>query len=162
MIKNVRCTTPIFFSRLQYGIELFGHTTKGYMKELQVLQSKAIKVLYKKEFRTPTKELHKEFKILLVKDVQKLNTLKFVFKQRKGEAPEAFNNYFTENNAIHSHQTRQANNLHSTKPKTRFGKKSIKYYGPNVWNALNLSARQTDITLKCFARNLKKIILESY
>ena len=81
-----------FFSRLQYGIELFGHTTKGYMKELQVLQSKAIKVLYKKEFRTPTKELHKEFKILLVKDVQKLNTLKFVFKQRKGEAPEAFNN----------------------------------------------------------------------
>ena len=148
-------------SRLQYGIELFGHTSKGQMKELQVLQSKAIKVLYKKDFRTPTKQLHKDCKILLVKDVQKINTLKFVFKQRRGEAPEAFNNYFTENNAIHGHNTRNSKNLHPTKPKTSYGKKGIKYHGAILWNSINLRLRQID-TLKCFARNMKESLLEEY
>ena len=151
-----------FFSRLQYGIELFGHTSKGQMKELQVIQNRALKALYKKDFRTPTKELHKSCKIILVKDIQQLNILKFVFKQRKGEAPEAFKNYFTENSAIHRHETRQANNLHPTKPKTGFGKKSIKYYGANLWNALTKNARKTDVTLKCFSKNLKEMLLEGY
>ena len=150
-----------FFSRLQYGIELFGHTSKGQMKELQVLQSKAIKVLYRKDFRTPTKQLHKDCNILLVKDIQTLNILKFVFKQRIGKAPEAFNNYFTENNAIHGHNTRISNNLHPTKPKTSYGKKGIKYHGAILWNSTNMRLRQLD-TLKCFARNMKKSLLEGY
>ena len=150
-----------FFSRLQYGIELFGHTTKGHMKELQVLQNKAIKVLYKKEFRTPTKQLHKDCKILLVKDIQNLNILKFVYKQRKGDAPEAFNNYFTENNTLHQHNTRIANNLHPTKPKTSYGKKSIKHHGAILWNSINMKMRQIE-TLKCFAKNMKEKLLEGY
>ena len=151
-----------FFSRLQYGIELFGHTSKGHMKELQVLQNRALKVLYKKDFLTPTKELHKNCKVIMVKDIQNLNILKFVFKQRKGEAPEAFENYFTENNAIHNHQTRQAGNLHPNKPKTRYGNKSIKYYGANLWNSLSMKARSTDVTLKCFAKKIKESLLEGY
>ena len=151
-----------FFSRLQYGIELFGHTGKGQIKELQVLQNRALKSLYKKDFRTPTKNLHKTCKIILVKDIHNLNILKFVFKQQKGEAPEAFENYFTENNLIRGHNTRQASNLHTTKPKTRFGKKSIKYNGANLWNALDMSARDTGLTLKTLAKNLKEAFLEGY
>ena len=150
-----------FYSRLQYGIELYGHSDKGLMKELQVLQNKALKVLHNKDFLTPTKALHKELKVILVKDIQHQNILKFVWKQRNGDTPEAFTSYFTENNNIHGHNTRQAKNLHPIKAKTRFGKKSIKYYGANLWNSIDDETRTAE-TLKSFAHKVKEKYLEGY
>ncbi len=56
------------YSQVTNGIEVFDATTKANISKLQGIQNKSIKVLYKKEWSTPTKDLHKELKLLQVVD----------------------------------------------------------------------------------------------
>ena len=149
------------YSTIQYGIEVYSQGNKGGMKKIQIKQNRALKVLYKKDFLTPTLELHREAKVLLVNDIAKLNILKFVYKQRHGETPDAFRNYYIENMFIHAHNTRQAKNLHITTNKNKFGRKSLKYRGAVYWNETEGEIREAK-SIKCFAKNIKNNIIEEY
>ena len=42
--------------------------------------------------------------------------------------------YFTLNRAVHSHSTRNCNSLHVSSVQSTFGKRSIKFKGPMLWN----------------------------
>ena len=84
-----------FYSRIQYGCEIYTTAPNKKLKSIQVKQNRALKVLFRKDFYTPTTQLHKELKIPLVKDIGKLNALKLVHKVMTNQAPEAFDNYFT-------------------------------------------------------------------
>ena len=147
-------------SRIQYGIEIYSTANTKLIKSVQTLQNRALKVLFNKDYLTPTTQLHKELKTLLVRDIAKLNTLKFVHNQRSGTAPEVFNNYYKPNSEVRTRCTRQDNNLHCIKasPTTR---KSIKYRGAVQWNAIPKEIRQA-LTTKAFAQNYKKLTINNY
>ena len=148
-------------SRIQYGIELFSMTNNPALKKLQIKQNRALKALYNKEYRTPTIELHKETKTLLIRDLAKLNIAKFVYKQRNNETPTAFKNYYTENRTIHPHNTRHACDLHTHTKKGTYGRKTIKYRGAICWNNIQPKIRKSK-TVKVFARQVKKDFIENY
>ena len=150
-----------FYSSLQYGIEVYSQGTNKNLKKLQVKQNRALKILHHKDFLTPTIELHRDCKMLLVKDTAKLNTVKFVYKQRNGQAPDAFRNYYIENMFVHQHNTRQAKNLHVPQQRNTYGHKSAKYRGAVWWNEIKSSVREAG-TIKTFSKNVKKSILDSY
>ena len=99
--------------------------------------------------------------MLLVKDTAKLNTVKFVYKQRNGQAPDAFRNYYIENMFVHQHNTRQAKNLHVPQQRNTYGHKSAKYRGAVWWNEMKSSVREAG-TIKTFSKNVKTSILDSY
>ena len=80
------------YSRIQYGIEMYGTSSKTLMKKVQTKQNKAIKVLHNKNFFTPTTTLHKELNYPLVNHIEKINVSKFVHKQRNNKTPQIFNN----------------------------------------------------------------------
>ena len=119
------------------------------MNSVQTKQNRALKVLFNKDYLTPTKEMHKDLGLLLVNDIAKSNILKFVYKQRHNETPEAFNEYFIQVNQVHNVNTRQQNNLYITKPNTNFGRKSIKIRGAQLWNSVSKDIRDTK-TIKTF------------
>ena len=148
------------FSRIQYGIELFSSSKKKDLKQVQTKQNRALKVLFNKEHRTPTRELHKELNLLQVQDIGQVNILKFVHKQRLGDTPEAFNNYFTEVNEHHNINTRQAKNLHVPR-ENNWGMKSMKYRGAVLWNKTDNEIRDCKTT-KTFAGKVKKLIINTY
>ena len=148
------------YSRIQYGIELYGSACQKSLKKIQIKQNRALKVLFNKEFRTPTVEMHKDLKLLMVKDIAKVNTLKFVHQQRNNALPEAFDNFYTEVCQHHERETRQKHNLHISK-ETALGKISTKYRGAVLWNSISKKIRNCKTT-KCFASNLKNAIIESY
>ena len=148
------------YSRIQYGIELYGSACQKSLKKIQIKQNRALKVLFNKEFRTPTTEMHKELKILLVKDIAKVNLLKFVHQQRNDALPDAFQNYFSEVCHHHNRDTRQKHNLHVNR-ESAIGKKSTKYRGAIQWNSISKDIRNCETT-KCFAMNLKSSIIEQY
>ena len=150
-----------FYSALQYGIEVYSQGANKNIKKLQVKQNRALKILHNKDFLTPTIELHRDCKLLLVNDIAKLNTVKFVYKQRNGQAPEAFRNYYIENMFVHQHSTRQAKNIHVTQHRNTYGHKSVKYRGAIWWNQINSSIREAG-TIKTFAKNTKKSFIDSY
>ena len=129
-------------------------------EKIQIKQNRALKVLFNKEFRTPTIELHKELQLLMVKDIAKVNLLKFVHQQRNNTLPEAFDNYYSKVCHHHSRDTRQKHNLHVNREST-LGKKSTKHRGAVQWNLIKKEIRNCQTT-KCFAHNLKKAIIESY
>ena len=131
------------------------------MKSVQTKQNRALKVLFNKDYLTPTKEMHKDLGLLLVNDIAKSNILKFVYKQRHNETPEAFNEYFIQVNQVHNVNTRQQNNLHITKPNTNFGRKSIKIRGAQLWNSVSKDIRDTK-TIKTFSQKFKKTTIAKY
>ena len=147
------------YSRIQYGIEVYSSAKEGLIKRVQVKQNKALKILYNKSFLTPTIEMHKEQKVLLVKDIAKLNILKFVFKQRNEITPEIFSNYFRENQCIHYHNTRQSGNIHI--PSTGVNNRSIKHRGAKQWNSIPKEFRQIG-NIKAFARAVKNSLISKY
>ena len=154
------CYYAYFYSRINYGIELYSQCTSKLLKRIQVKQNNALKVLYKRDYFTPTNELHKDMDLLKVKDIANQKILKFVHKQQKGDTPEAFSNYFPAVNTIHEVNTRQKENLLVPRGSI-FAKKSMKYRGPVLWNNVNTDIQENESS-KTFAKQIKKVILDSY
>ena len=148
------------YSRIQYGIEVYGSACQKSLKKIQIKQSRALKVIFNKDSRTPTTELHSDLKLLLVKDIAKVNLLKFVYQQRNDKLPDAFENYYSEVGQHHIRNTRQKHDLHINREST-LGKKSTKHRGAVLWNSISKKIRECETT-KCFSKHLKDAILESY
>ena len=110
-----------FLSKLNYGIELFGSANANLLHKLQVKQNRALKILFNKDYYTPTTKLHLDLKVLKVSDAYKYSISKFVYKQQANLLPCIFDNQFTRVGVTHDHATRQQellkieNTTHKTK-----------------------------------------------
>ncbi len=82
------------YSRIQYGIEVYGHTSSQNLKQLQIVQNWTLKILFNRDLYEPTNMLHSDFSILKVSDICLKNTLLFVHKQLQGKLPDIFNSYY--------------------------------------------------------------------
>ena len=56
------------------------------------------------------------------------------FFHHSAKLPIVFRDYFTLNRSVYSHSTRNCNSLHVTSVQSTFGKRSIKFKGPMLWN----------------------------
>jgi len=70
--------------------------------------------------------------------------------------PEIFKNFFTFNVDIHSYNTRFTNNLHLFKINTAYGRRSIKFKCPVLWNNLTQSIR--NLYIKQFKSKLTEFL----
>ena len=80
---------------------------------------------------------------------------------RNENVPEVFDDFFSYNNTIHDHNTRQSKQLHFPKLDTDLGQRSLAYWGVKVWNTIlkaNFSLAVTPITFKA---SLKRILLNN-
>ena len=57
------------YSRIKYGIEVWGMTSGTNMGQVQILQNRLLKVLLRKPYRYSTDKLHNELNILKVNDI---------------------------------------------------------------------------------------------
>ena len=153
-----------FYSRIQYGCEIYSTAQNKKIKSIQVKQNRALKVLFRKDFYTPTKELHQDLNIPLVKDIGKMNCLKLVHKIIHGQAPEAFQDYFKQNKDIPGRRsgTRQDNDLATSQFKTNLAKKSFKYRGANYWNQVSKLGVQNIKETSIFGKLIKQNIISEY
>ena len=127
------------YSKIQYGIEVYGHAKTSYLRKIQTKQNRALKTLFNLDYRSPTLQLHHDLNLLLVKDIKKTKKLLTLYSINK----EIKHLRFLIIKTMHSHNTRQITNLHLTHPKSNLGKKSIKYYGAQEWNDIPLAIRKS-------------------
>ena len=59
------------YSKIQYGIEVYGHAKTLYLRKIQTKQNRALKTLFNLDYRRPTLQLHHDLNLLLVKDIKK-------------------------------------------------------------------------------------------
>ena len=77
-------------SRIDYGIEVYGHCAYEHLSKLQTLQNKLLKLLLKLDRRTSTNKLHRDLSLLKVSDIHAVSLLCFVNKCRATRYPEMF------------------------------------------------------------------------
>ena len=82
------------YSRINYGIELYGSSSASNMNKVQVIQNKLLKMVLKLDRLMPTNDLHKNIYILKIDDIHKCNTLGLVHKMVSNRCPAIFRNYF--------------------------------------------------------------------
>ena len=149
-IKNRKTLFEAYFvSKLQYGIEIYGSASNQLMHSLQIKQNRALKTLYNLDFLTPTKKIHRDYKILSVKDRYKLNISKFVYKQQNNQLPEILKKYYSNVKDSHNHKTRTNDNLIVNKYKNEIGKRSVQIQGAITWNSIPIDIRKEE-KLKIF------------
>ena len=75
------------YSKIKYGLPVYGMTSQENILRIQVIQSKLLKVLTNKRIRHSTNKLHNELSILKVEDIIKQEILIFVHNYRNNKLP---------------------------------------------------------------------------
>ena len=122
------------FSRISYGIEVYGSCSLKRISQLQVLQSKLLKLVLCLHRRTPTSNLHKDLHILTVPDIRRVKIICFVNNCLRGSCPDIFHNYFVYRPSIYNFRN---TGLNVERTRTTFGSLNLGVYGAKLWNALS-------------------------
>ena len=132
----------LIYSRIKYGIVVYGQAKATKLSKIQILQNRLLKVLSGKKYRYPTDKLHDEFNLLKVSDITKQETLTFVFNFFMDDLPSVFKNYYETFSNNHNINTRNANlNIRKIRRNNNFGASSIKSVGANLWNDLSIDVK---------------------
>ena len=113
------------YSRIQYGIVIWGNASKIYLKELTVRLNNIIRTItFSKKYSHVT-NLYKNLNLLKLNDIYKLEFAKFLYQLHSGTPPKSFYDRFIQLSAIHNYSTGQKQNLVYFKPqnKNAIGKK---------------------------------------
>lgn len=162
--KNKKLIFNAYFSsKLQYGIELFGCADHKLIHKLQVKQNRALKILFNKDFYTPTKKLHADLNVLTVIDTHKYSMAKFVYRQQTDKLPSIYDNHYTKVGETHSYATRQHDLLKIDNPvnKTIHSENTSIIIGAKIWNELPHDIREVDKLYK-FKNICKVFYIDQY
>ena len=150
------------YSKIKYGIVIYGTSNSSTLKSVQVIQNQLLKVLTEKPYKYSTNQLHIDLKLIKVEDIFKQEVLSFVFNFYTSNLPPVFNSYFTPFSNIHDIGTRNRNTSFIIPHHTNnFGSSSLKVKGACMWNALSIENKSIK-TVKSFRNALKEIYLLSY
>ena len=137
---NIQLARTIYYaciySRIQYGIEIYGSASKTQLSRLQTMQNKLLKVLTKQNRLYSTDALHRDLKILKVEHIYQQSVLRFVHNCVIESPIEVFENYFTSRDHVHGHNTRGSHNLVTHRARSQMGQKTTHYTGAKLWNNL--------------------------
>ena len=147
------------YSRIKYGIEVYGNCCAKNINTIQVTQNKLLKLILHKDRRTPTDEINKTMNILKVKDIYECNVLhlsiiswwkcalvhlNYIFKKRQN-----------------NDDVRRKNQLVVPVVRLCLGERAVRVTGASLWNRLHKDMVQYRL-MKCFKGKLKTYYISKY
>ena len=145
------------YSRIAYGIEVYGSCNTTLLAKVQVMQNKLLKIVYNKDRRYSTNTLHHELKLLQVKDIHELLLLKFIHTVLNGNPVKRFEAYFIKRRQTHDYETRQADYIETAKCKSTYGKRRVHYISATQWNNLEETVKTMKLSAFKIAVTEQKI-----
>ena len=143
------------YSRVSYGIEVYGTCKATLFNKLQVTVNKLLRVLNRKDRQYSSTLLHSELDILKIKYIRDSNILKFVYNCVKGTPSQPFQNYFVPSPGTLSLNTRQIEQLDRNTIRTEIGRSTTHFTGATLWNQL-----QPNIKMQTSAKSFKTSLQE--
>ena len=122
----------LIYSRINYGIEVYGSCMDEHLSKLQVMPNKLLKLLLKLDYRTSTSLIHYNVALLKIADIHVVNILSFVNECRAGRNPNIFKNYFTVPEATFN--LRHKDRLFVPLTRTELGSSRCAILGAKLWN----------------------------
>lgn len=146
----------LFHSHVVYLCSLWGQTFASYIRPLQVLQNRALKILYNLPPRTSTCELYSLHakNVLPVRGIHELQIVKLVRQIMNDEI------YHQTSFAMRSnaHSLRDTLRIGAPAVRTNLGSRQFSYAGPYTFNRLPSEIRGESQTLR-FTNYVKKHLL---
>ena len=163
-----------FHSHLNYGSQIW--STANDLQSTIIQQKKALRIISWSHSQSPSNPLFKEWKILKLTDMVKMNNLLFVHDVLNNRAPDYFNGYFHVNERNHSYDTiNNPTSRHSVPtgslklPNTQNqeGIKTVKYSFAHTWNDFikeiaRSTANSAAIPLKSMSRHSFKSLITKH
>ena len=143
-----------------YCISIWGGTYDSYLQPLIKLQKRAIRIIANVGWRANTAPLFKELNILTLPELHVYFVQLFVFKYNDNSLPEIFREFYNRNSSIHSHYTRQANQLHPPNSKYTLTHKAVRFFGVKTYNFFESRIRM-NCTYCTYKRNLKHFLINN-
>ena len=126
---------------LLYGLVVWGSTFPSYLKKLNSIQNKAVKLIGGGNYLDRVTPYYSKLNILKLPDLSKLETAKFVYGFMHNTLPQSFSDFFDKVSEISGRTTRTSGNRHSLyipRYDTNRLQRSIKYQGVKIWNTIPL------------------------
>ena len=151
ILKTVKHILPLTLLRslyytmvqpyLTYGIILWGPTYRCHLKQVSILQKKAIRCINKLYYNAHIEPLFIRNKILKLDDLYKFELSKFMFDCINGKLPTRILEFFITNATIHAHHTRQRNVPHVTQTSGTISERAVTHKGPKTWTEIPQTIR---------------------
>ena len=148
-------------AHLSYGCLLWGNTYKTHIKQIEVLQRKAIRAITKCNYNATTSPLFKKTKILKFSDIYNTQISTFMYDYSTSNLPIPLAQIFTSNNAIHSHQTRHHNDIHINHRYSETVSRSFICRCPEMWLKLPIDIKYS-ATHDAFKHKIKQHYIGKY
>ena len=149
----------LFNSHLQYAILCWGSASSSNLQRLQVIQNRAIRNMSKCPRYYRLDNVYLNYRILKVKELYDLEISKFMYQHHVNSLPVCFQNYF---GISYQRVTRNSANSNYNTPfyRSNRGQRSIKFYGPKIWNSLPRNFRT--LSKQNFKKHCKNYFLAKY
>ena len=154
----------IVYSKLLYGCSVWSLTTIKNLDTINILQKKCIRIINFAEYNSHTNLLFKENQLLKFDDIIRNEILKIIFQFTEGGLPNELKKLFALNANYYNTRNADKGGLKIPKINTLcYGSRSLRYYGPRLWNDFIKSNDVKDIrNIYQFKRIVKKKALDSY
>ena len=145
---------------LLYAIEVYGNTCSSYIDKLSKLNNKLLRILQYKSFQSHAPDLYFEFNTLPITLLHEQQVLILAHKivHHPLSVPELFIDYLNTNESVHTHNTRNKNNMHLPRANTGYGLKCLKYKIPKLWNDLPKDLKEQS-SIYTFKKELKMYLI---
>jgi len=164
-LLNQHCIKSIYFafihSYINYANIVWASTFHSKLKNIHRKQKHASRIICNADRHTSAEPIMHKLGILNLFKLNIFQTLVFMFKVRKGMSPNVFIDEFKKIN--HKYPTRHSLNCFSLpKITSSFGKFSMTYRGPCLWNSFvkkHTVLQNETISLETFKVLIKRIVL---
>ena len=144
---------------LIYCIEIWGGTYDKYLLPLITIQKKALRIISSVPPRTHCEPLFVQCNILKLDKLYQYMIANFMFKYVKTQLPEICSGLFLNNNDVHNYNTRQKTMLHVPLTNSDVYKRTIRFAGVSVWNAICGQKFDTKCSIHTFKKKLRNHLI---
>ena len=149
----------LILPHLDYCDIVWDSCSKKYKSKLQILQNRALRMIFRRDRNTPTTELHRMGGLRSLQERRKFHMGIFMFRATNNTLPTYISDKFISANRVHEHATRSAStrSLHIPYARTNYGKNSISFRGAAEWNSIPNTIR-TLPSLSLFKRHYQSYL----
>ena len=145
-------------SHLQYGVTVWGSACKSSLKPLVTSQKRMTRIIASAPYLAHTSPLFKSLKILKLKDLNHLATVKFIHTQLRIPGPIV---QYYQGNHFHNYNTRFSHLLRPNACTFDVSKRFIANRGCTIWNSLPQELKAVQ-NINTFKLKTKKHYLNTY
>ena len=126
------------------------------------MQNKTIRIITFSKRDEHSNPLYAKLKLLKIKDLVHFHNALFMFHYYHNQLTNVYVNFFQSVSSVHQYRTRliSKESYYTAPIGTNYGKFSIKFMGPTVWNQIDEKLKNR--SLKSFKQKMKESLLETY